>query len=60
MGFKEGARKADPALLEPYMAVEVDVPEEYTSDVIGELELVVVAWTAWKLRNGGLSKHMFH
>ena len=29
MGFKEGARKADPALLEPYMAVEVDVPEEY-------------------------------
>ena len=28
MGFKEGARKADPALLEPYMSVEVDVPED--------------------------------
>ena len=37
MGFKEGARKADPALLEPYMAVEVDVPEEYMGDVIGDL-----------------------
>lgn len=37
MGFKEGARKADPALLEPYMKVEVDVPEEYMGDVIGDL-----------------------
>ena len=37
MGFKEGARKADPALLEPYMSVEVDVPEEYMGDVIGDL-----------------------
>ncbi len=37
MGFKEGARKADPALLEPYMAVEVEVPEEYMGDVIGDL-----------------------
>ncbi len=37
MGFKEGARKADPALLEPYMAVEVDVPEDYMGDVIGDL-----------------------
>lgn len=37
MGFKEGARKAAPALLEPVMAVEVVVPEEYMGDVIGDL-----------------------
>ena len=37
MGFKDGARKADPALLEPIMAVEVVVPEEYMGDVIGDL-----------------------
>ncbi len=37
MGFKEGARKADPAILEPMMKVEVEVPEEYMGDVIGDL-----------------------
>ena len=37
MAFKEGAKKADAALLEPYMSVEVDVPEEYMGDVIGGL-----------------------
>lgn len=37
MAFKDGAKKADPVLLEPYMAVEVDVPEEYMGDVIGGL-----------------------
>ena len=37
MGFKEGAKKAAPALLEPIMAVEVVVPEEYMGDVIGDL-----------------------
>ena len=37
MGFKEGAKKASPALLEPIMAVEVVVPEEYMGDVIGDL-----------------------
>jgi elongation factor G len=37
MGFKAGAAKADPALLEPYMKVEVVVPEEYMGDVIGDL-----------------------
>ena len=37
MEFKDGAKKADPVLLEPYMAVEVDVPEEYMGDVIGGL-----------------------
>ena len=37
MGFKSGAAKADPVLLEPYMKVEVTVPEEYMGDVIGGL-----------------------
>lgn len=37
MGFKEGARKANPILLEPIMAVEVETPEEYMGDVVGDL-----------------------
>ena len=37
MGFKEGAAKARPVLLEPIMAVEVVTPEEYMGDVIGDL-----------------------
>lgn len=37
MGFKDGAKKADPVLLEPYTKVEVVVPEEYMGDVIGDL-----------------------
>jgi elongation factor G len=37
MGFKEGARKASPALLEPIMKVEVVTPEEYMGDVMGDL-----------------------
>jgi len=37
MVFKEAARKADPALLEPIMAVEVTAPEAYLGTVIGDL-----------------------
>jgi elongation factor G len=37
MVFKEAARKADPALLEPVMAVEVTTPEDYLGTVIGDL-----------------------
>jgi elongation factor G len=37
IAFKEAARKADPALLEPIMGVEVVTPEEYMGDVIGDL-----------------------
>lgn len=36
-GFKQGARKAKPVLLEPMMKVEVSTPEEYMGDVIGDL-----------------------
>ncbi|RZU60757.1 elongation factor G [Zhihengliuella halotolerans] len=35
--FKEGARRANPVILEPVMAVEVRTPEEYMGDVIGDL-----------------------
>ena len=37
MAFKSGALKASPVLLEPYVKVEVTVPEEYMGDVIGDL-----------------------
>lgn len=37
MGFKSGCEKATPVLLEPIMAVEVEVPEDYMGDVIGNL-----------------------
>ena len=37
MVFKEAAKKANPVLLEPVMAVEVRTPEEYMGDVIGDL-----------------------
>ena len=37
MGFKDGMRKATPTLLEPMMAVEVETPEDYMGDVMGDL-----------------------
>ena len=37
MAFKNGALKANPVILEPYVKVEVIVPEEYMGDVIGDL-----------------------
>jgi elongation factor G len=37
MAFKEAARKANPVLLEPVMAVEVRTPEDYMGEVIGDL-----------------------
>jgi elongation factor G len=37
MGFKAACEKAAPALLEPIMAVEVETPEDYMGDVIGNL-----------------------
>src|SRR5207344_2691940 len=37
IAVKEAARRAKPVLLEPIMAVEVVVPEEYMGDVIGDL-----------------------
>jgi len=37
MGFRDGASKADPVLLEPIMKVEVVTPEDYMGDVMGDL-----------------------
>jgi len=37
MGFKAACRKASPSILEPMMKVEVEVPEDYMGDVIGDL-----------------------
>ena len=37
MAFKDGAKRANPVLLEPIMALEVTVPEEYMGDVIGDI-----------------------
>jgi elongation factor G len=37
LAFKDGMRKASPALLEPMMAVEVETPEDYMGDVMGDL-----------------------
>ena len=37
IGFKDGMRKADPILLEPMMAVEVETPEDYMGDIMGDL-----------------------
>jgi elongation factor G len=37
MGFKEGARKAKPVLLEPMMSVEIVTPDDYMGDVNGDL-----------------------
>ena len=37
MAFKDGAKKANPVILEPIMKVEITVPEEYMGDVIGDM-----------------------
>jgi len=37
IGFKDGMRKADPVLLEPIMSVEIETPEDYMGDVMGDL-----------------------
>jgi elongation factor G len=37
MGFRDGCRKASPVILEPMMAVEVETPEDYAGNVMGDL-----------------------
>lgn len=39
IAFQDAARKADPAILEPIMDIEIVVPEEYMGDIIGDLNM---------------------
>jgi elongation factor G len=51
-GFKEGCRKASPVILEPMMAVEVETPEDYAGNVMGDLSSAAAwcrAWTTWSV-----------
>lgn len=52
MGFKAGAQKAQPVLLEPYMRVDVVVPDEYMGDVIGDLNSRRGRMDGMEARNG--------
>ncbi len=50
MAFKAGMSKASPVLLEPIMKVEVDTPDEYMGDVMGDLTLEEEESWEWKQR----------
>ncbi len=52
MGFKEASKRANPALLEPIMDLEVIVPEEYMGDVIGNLSSKRGKILGMKMRGG--------
>jgi len=52
MAFRNGAEKATPVLLEPYVKVEVIVPEEYMGDVIGDLNSRRGRINGMEARNG--------
>jgi len=52
IGFKAGAQKAEPVILEPYMKVEVIVPEEYMGDVIGDINSRRGRIDGMEMRNG--------
>ena len=51
MAFKAGMAKADPCILEPIMKVEVETPEEYMGDVMGDLKLS--SWTNFRYGSKG-------
>jgi elongation factor G len=46
-GFKDGCRKASPVILEPMMAVEVETPEDYAGNVMGDLSSRAAWCRAW-------------
>ena len=52
MGFKEGAKRAQPVLLEPIMAVEVIVPDDFIGEVSGDLSSRRGKITDLEARNG--------
>jgi len=55
MAFKEGVQKGSPILLEPIMKVEVVAPEEYTGDIIGNLNARRAQILGMNPRAGGIS-----
>jgi len=52
MAFKDGVRKADPVLLEPIMKVEVETPDDYLGDVMGNITRRRGVLSGTDLRNG--------
>ena len=52
MAFRNGAEKANPVLLEPYVKVEVIVPEEYMGDVMGDVNSRRGRIAGMEARNG--------
>jgi len=52
LAFKEGVRKADPVLLEPIMKVEVETPDDYLGDVMGNITRRRGVLSGTDLRNG--------
>ena len=52
MAFKEGAKNANPVLLEPMMKVQVEVPEEYLGDVMGDINRRRGQLRDMELKNG--------
>ncbi len=52
MAFKEGAKKADPVLLEPIMKVQVEMPDEYLGDVMGNINRRRGILSGTEVRNG--------
>jgi len=59
IGFKAGAEKASPVLLEPYMKVDITVPEEYMGDVIGDVNSRRGRIEGMEARNGAQVIHSF-
>ena len=52
MAFKDGVKKADPVLLEPIMKVEVETPDDYLGDVMGNITRRRGVLSGTDLRNG--------
>jgi len=52
LAFKEGAKKANPVLLEPIMKVEVEMPDEYLGDVMGNINRRRGVLNGTEMRNG--------
>jgi elongation factor G len=52
MAFKDGVKKADPVLLEPIMKVEVETPDDYLGDVMGNITRRRGVLSGTDMRNG--------